>query len=311
MDILKEIKLEVKRKIKLDKQKEILTDKMILDVIKTCQVFDDETKCFLIKMYAAIYYDNLELLEYLEKSGLSLGIFPSNLSIYLLDKSMSRYFTKESYMEFIRIFKPFFANFFLSIRNIDEKKRDYYLKRFIYLTIVNKSKLEDIQLNQYINISGIFSKNSLDTFSDEAYRHASETQLGQVMNFLKKVPSEETKKRLNGLIITSDFATYFHDYDFMFSLFSDEELKNMTPKVEYYFKKAAQLAIDLQRVLRIYHSNPNIIYNTGVLRKDIFANLSDEEIISLSQKINFSRDEKQLKSYYLKRRVLSLLPWTP
>ena len=311
MDILKEIKLEVKRKIKLDKQKEVLTDEKILDVIKACQVVDDETKCFLIKRYAAIYYDNLELLEYLEKEGFSLGIFPSNLSIYLLDKAMTRYFTPKSYIEFIKRFRPYLANFFLSIKDILGKERDYYIKRFIYLTIVNEQKLGSIQLNRDINISGIFSKNSLDTFSDEAYDRACGAQLGQVMNFLEKVPSEETRKRLNKLIIKSDFATYFHDYDFMFSLFSDEELMGLRPETEYYFKKANQQKIDLQRVLRVYQGNADIIYDTGVLRTEVFAKLSDEEIIKLSQEINFSKDEKSLKSYYLKRRVLALLPWTP
>ena len=261
-------------------------------------------------MYAAIYFDNLSLLEYLEKNNFSLGTYPNNIAIYLLDNSLTKYFTKESYLDYLIQYKPYFQGFFLSLKDIDYSLKDYYIKRFIYLSITIKKKLISIKDNNGLIVSNIFNKISLDTFSDEAYQKATPLQLGHIFNFLINTPDEKTKTRLNNLIITSNFNTHFHNYNLMFSLFDDEELKEISPSVEYYFLKAKDNNIPIKRALNIYHGNHNIIYNTGCLKESIFNNYKDEEIILLSKEINFSRDYKSLKVYNLKRRVLTLLPWT-
>ena len=309
-NILKEIKLEVQRKINIQKNKEVSTDQEVLKIINNLKDYNNSTKCYLIKMYAAIYFDNLSLLEYLEKNNFSLGTYPNNIAIYLLDNSLTKYFTKESYLDYLIQYKPYFQGFFLSLKNIDYSLKDYYIKRFIYLSITIKKKLISIKDNNGLIVSNIFNKISLDTFSDEAYQKATPLQLGHIFNFLINTPDEKTKTRLNNLIITSNFNTHFHDYNLMFSLFDDEELKEISPSVEYYFLKAKDNNIPIKRALNIYHSNHNIIYNTGCLKESIFNNYKDEEIILLSKEINFSRDYKSLKVYNLKRRVLTLLPWT-
>lgn len=309
-NILKEIKLEVQRKINIQKNKEVSTDQEVLKIINNLKDYNNSTKCYLIKMYAAIYFDNLSLLEYLEKNNFSLGTYPNNIAIYLLDNSLTKYFTKESYLDYLIQYKPYFQGFFLSLKNIDYSLKDYYIKRFIYLSITIKKKLISIKDNNGLIVSNIFNKTSLDTFSDEAYQKATPLQLGHIFNFLINTPDEKTKTRLNNLIITSNFNTHFHDYNLMFSLFDDEELKEISPSVEYYFLKAKDNNIPIKRALNIYRSNHNIIYNTGCLKESIFNNYKDEEIILLSKEINFSRDYKSLKVYNLKRRVLTLLPWT-
>ena len=309
-NILKEIKLEVQRKINIQKNKEVSTDQEVLKIINNLKDYNNSTKCYLIKMYAAIYFDNLSLLEYLEKNNFSLGTYPNNIAIYLLDNSLTKYFTKESYLDYLIQYKPYFQGFFLSLKDIDYSLKDYYIKRFIYLSITIKKKLISIKDNNGLIVSNIFNKISLDTFSDEAYQKATPLQLGHIFNFLINTPDEKTKTRLNNLIITSNFNTYFHDYNLMFSLFDDEELKEISPSVEYYFLKAKDNNIPIKRALNIYRSNHNIIYNTGCLKESIFNNYKDEEIILLSKEINFSRDSKSLKVYNLKRRVLTLLPWT-
>lgn len=309
-NILKEIKLEVQRKINIQKNKEVSTDQEVLKIINNLKDYNNSTKCYLVKMYAAIYFDNLSLLEYLEKNNFSLGTYPDNIAIYLLDNSLTKYFTKESYLDYLIQYKPYFQGFFLSLKDIDYSLKDYYIKRFIYLSITIKKKLISIKDNNGLIVSNIFNKTSLDTFSDEAYQKATPLQLGHIFNFLINTPDEKTKTRLNNLIITSNFNTHFHDYNLMFSLFDDEELKEISPSVEYYFLKAKDNNIPIKRALNIYRSNHNIIYNTGCLKESIFNNYKDEEIILLSKEINFSRDYKSLKVYNLKRRVLTLLPWT-
>ena len=309
-NILKEIKLEVQRKINIQKNKEVSTDQEVLKIINNLKDYNNSTKCYLIRMYAAIYFDNLSLLEYLEKNNFSLGTYPNNIAIYLLDNSLTKYFTKESYLDYLIQYKPYFQGFFLSLKNIDYSLKDYYIKRFIYLTITNQKKLQSLNNDNNLLVSNIFNLNSLNTFSNEAYQKATPLQLGHIFNFLINTPDEKTKTRLNNLIITSNFNTHFHDYNLMFSLFDDEELKEISPSVEYYFLKAKDNNIPIKRALNIYRSNHNIIYNTGCLKESIFNNYKDEEIILLSKEINFSRDYKRLKVYNLKRRVLTLLPWT-
>lgn len=309
-NILKEIKLEVQRKINIQKNKEVSTDQEVLKIINNLNDYNNSTKCYLIKMYAAIYFDNLSLLEYLEKNNFSLGTYPNNIAIYLLDNSLTKYFTKESYLDYLIQYKPYFQGFFLSLKNIDYSLKDYYIKRFIYLTITNQKKLQSLNNDNNLLVSNIFNLNSLNTFSNEAYQKATPLQLGHIFNFLINTPDEKTKTRLNNLIITSNFNTHFHDYNLMFSLFDDEELKEISSSVEYFFLKAKDNNIPMERALNIYYGNHNIIYNTGCLKESIFNNYKDEEIILLSKEINFSRDYKSLKVYNLKRRVLTLLPWT-
>ena len=309
-NILKEIKLEVQRKINIQKNKEVSPDQEVLKIINNLKDYNNSTKCYLVKMYAAIYFDNLSLLEYLEKNNFSLGTYPNNIAIYLLDNSLTKYFTKESYLDYLIQYKPYFQGFFLSLKYIDYSLKDYYIKRFIYLTITNQKKLQSLNNDNNLLVSNIFNLNSLNTFSNEAYQKATPLQLVHIFNFLINTPDEKTKTRLNNLIITSNFNTHFHDYNLMFSLFDDEELKEISPSVEYYFLKAKDNNIPIKRALNIYRSNHNIIYNTGCLKESIFNNYKDEEIILLSKEINFSRDSKSLKVYNLKRRVLTLLPWT-
>ena len=157
-NILKEIKLEVQRKINIQKNKEVSTDQEVLKIINNLKDYNNSTKCYLIKMYAAIYFDNLSLLEYLEKNNFSLGTYPNNIAIYLLDNSLTKYFTKESYLDYLIQYKPYFQGFFLSLKDIEYSLKDYYIKRFIYLSITIKKKLISIKDNNGLIVSNIFNK---------------------------------------------------------------------------------------------------------------------------------------------------------
>ena len=152
-NILKEIKLEVQRKINIQKNKEVSTDQEVLKIINNLKDYNNSTKCYLIRMYAAIYFDNLSLLEYLEKNNFSLGTYPNNIAIYLLDNSLTKYFTKESYLDYLIQYKPYFQGFFLSLKYIDYSLKDYYIKRFIYLTITNQKKLQSLNNDNNLLVS--------------------------------------------------------------------------------------------------------------------------------------------------------------
>ena len=81
----------------------------------------DEKKCYYIKIYTALYFDNLEILTLLNRNNFSLGIYPSNLGIYILDNSFTKHFTNISYIDFITRYKPYLRSFFLSIKDLNNK----------------------------------------------------------------------------------------------------------------------------------------------------------------------------------------------
>lgn len=307
------IKQEIKRKVKLEKDKEELTDKKIIPLLeKENDLNNDEKKCYYIKLYTGLYFNNLKVLSNLESNNISLGIFPSNLSIYLLDNSFTKFFTSTSYITFITRYKPYLHSFFLSIKDLDIFEKENYIKRFIHLVTFLDNTLKKLESNHYNLINSLFTKKALDTFSDTTYFKASIYQLTNIIAPLEMTPSKSTIKRLNNLITTTNFSMFCHNYDLMFELFSDEELLNMSTSPEYFFTKALNNKLDLTRVIYVYKHNPDIINNMGLLCPNIFNNYSNDEIIYLSKTINFSSQNapKSLKSYDFKRRVLALLPWT-
>lgn len=307
------IKQEIKRKVKLEKDKEELTDKKIIPLLeKENDLNNDEKKCYYIKLYTGLYFNNLKVLSNLESNNISLGIFPSNLSIYLLDNSFTKFFTSTSYITFITRYKPYLHSFFLSIKDLDIFEKENYIKRFIHLVTFLDNTLKKLESNHYNLINSLFTKKALDTFSDTTYFKASIYQLTNIIAPLEMTPSKSTIKRLNNLITTTNFSMFCHNYDLMFELFSDEELLNMSTSPEYFFTKALNNKLDLTRVIYVYKHNPDIINNMGLLCPNIFNNYSNDEIIYLSKTINFSSPNasKELKNYNFKRRVLSLLPWT-
>lgn len=307
------IKQEIKRKVKLEKDKEELTDKKIIPLLeKENDLNNDEKKCYYIKLYTGLYFNNLKVLSNLESNNISLGIFPSNLSIYLLDNSFTKFFTSTSYITFITRYKPYLHSFFLSIKDLDIFEKENYIKRFIHLVTFLDNTLKKLESNHYNLINSLFTKKALDTFSDTTYFKASIYQLTNIIAPLEMTPSKSTIKRLNNLITTTNFSMFYHNYDLMFELFSDEELLNMSTSPEYFFTKALNNKLDLTRVIYVYKHNPDIINNMGLLCPNIFNNYSNDEIIYLSKTINFSSQNapKSLKSYDFKRRVLALLPWT-
>lgn len=307
------IKQEIKRKVKLEKDKEELTDKKIIPLLeKENDLNNDEKKCYYIKLYTGLYFNNLKVLSNLENNNISLGIFPSNLSIYLLDNSFTKFFTSTSYITFITRYKPYLHSFFLSIKDLDIFEKENYIKRFIHLVTFLDNTLKKLESNHYNLINSLFTKKALDTFSDTTYFKASIYQLTNIIAPLEMTPSKSTIKRLNNLITTTNFSMFCHNYDLMFELFSDEELLNMSTSPEYFFTKALNNKLDLTRVIYVYKHNPDIINNMGLLCPNIFNNYSNDEIIILSKTINFSNPNasKELKNYNFKRRVLALLPWT-
>ena len=309
-EFLSSIKQEVKKKISLEKTQEKITDNLIIPILNQDNNFStNEKKCYYIKLYSALYFNNLALLNYLNNNNFSFGIYPNNLSIYLLDNSFTKYFSFSSYLAFITRYKPYLHSFFLSIKDLKALEKEEYIKRFIVLTTSLDSTLNALKDNHQVSLNNLFTKTTLDTFTNTSYKQASLAQLNNVIAPLTILPNKNTIIRLNNLI-PKNFTLFCHNYDLMFSLFSDDELVKLTTSPEYFFTKALALNLDITRVLNIYKHNPKVINNTGILNQNIFNNYSDDEIIYLSKTINFysSTASKDLKKYNRKRRLLSLLP---
>ena len=312
-EFLTYIKQEIKRKIKLDPQKEKLIDMKIISLLKKDNNLNtDEKKCYYIKIYTALYFDNLEILTLLNRNNFSLGIYPSNLGIYILDNSFTKHFTNISYIDFITRYKPYLHSFFLSIKDLNNKEKETYIKRFIKLTTSLDCTLKILEKDSKTIVNSLFTKKSLDTFNDNTYFSASLDQLTNIIAPLETIPSKDTIKRLNNLIAKTNFSMFYHNYDLMFELFSDEELLDIKISPEYFLTKALNNGINITRALFIYKHYPEIINNCGCLNLQIFDNYSDDEIINLSKTINFNSKNatKSLKTYNFKRRVLTLFHGT-
>ena len=309
-EFLTYIKQEIKRKIKLDPQEEKVIDMKIIPLLKKDNNLNtDEKKCYYIKIYTALYFDNLEILTLLNRNNFSLGIYPSNLGIYILDNSFTKHFTNISYIDFITRYKPYLRSFFLSIKDLNNKEKETYIKRFIKLTTSLDCTLKILEKDSKTIVNSLFTKKSLDTFNDNTYFSASLDQLTNIIAPLETIPSKDTIKRLNNLITRTNFSMFYHNYDLMFELFSDEELLDIKISPEYFLTKALNNGINITRALFIYKHYPEIINDCGCLNLQIFDNYSDDEIINLSKTINFNSKNatKSLKTYNFKRRVLTLL----
>ena len=80
------IKQEIKRKIKLEPSKVILTDSKFIPLLKkefskeTHNLNNNSNKCYYLILYTALYFDNLSILKLLNGNTCSWGRYPSTIS---------------------------------------------------------------------------------------------------------------------------------------------------------------------------------------------------------------------------------------
>jgi hypothetical protein len=333
-DTLNQIKDVVKKSINLEKEREKQTDEKmskVLYILVNTNVEELEESdgilfhkllplsgkeenervwTHLILYYTALYFDNVALLQKMLSENVFLGKSRYDLLLCVLDKNLSSRFEEQEYLELIKNSGNIFKMFYCSIKKVDSKERENYFNRFAKIL---KGRKDELNLKKYNDISFILVKNNLDVFDNESYLNSSIEQLRKVIGHVYNLNNKDNIKRLNNLIHTTDFAQSYWDWDLMFSLFTDEELLDKDYWVEKYFEKAKELGIDLQRAIRLYNREPNIVNKDKCMNPSILAVFDDDTIIefidyinemmSLTDNIDIIRNKVAVKKLNPKRLV--------
>lgn len=257
---------------------------------------DDNSKLILrsrlIVYYAAMYFDNISLLEKFIKAGVDFGFFTSGLSLGVFDPQLVALFDEDDYIELVRTSKNVLANFYHEVKNEDEKEKRKYF-----------SELGRI-LNGRKDLWGImpgntFNKAALDIFDEESYMKASLLQIKGIItagNQYEFFKDEKIKPRINHLLQETDFASNYADaFAKMMELFSDEELveverlgKNVAKRDSkyvgnyFFWASDSEEDIDIERIKKLFFSNPYIINYSFTYDKLFLELFSDEEISEMS-----------------------------
>ena len=252
---LNEIKNCIKRNIKLEKEQEKKTDEKIYLVLKELidgilkninlddygnliytliQLIDgkehDKIKCLLALYYTASYFDNVKLLNRMLQEKVNFGYTPSTLYYSVLDKDISSKFEENEYIKFVKQNIRIFDGFYQTTKDLPKEEREKYLTRFVSIIKARHNDF-DRELSTWL-----LSKENLDRYEDSTYFNASGKQLCIIADSgLHHVENEDTIRRLNNLIQTTDFSRHYSNTDLMFSLFSDDELFNISYQIGEYF----------------------------------------------------------------------------
>ena len=228
LNTLNEIKKTVKENIKLDKDREDVTDKKMMAVLtdlinanfKNLQrdingniiytflpILDEKenekVRSSLILYYVALYYDNVVLLQDLIRAGIKFNTGYYNFNLCYLDKSISSKFDRKEYIRLLNECGFVFTTFHKSLEDLSPVEREKYILRLKKLIKIKHEMLTKIYKKDYNSpITGVFTKNRLDAFSDETYICASIEQLIMIGCYGDKKISNEGKIKLNDLMQT-------------------------------------------------------------------------------------------------------------
>ena len=304
---LNEIKNTVKRNIKIDPKREEEIDKKMSKVLndlinanfKNLQmdpkgnllytflpiVDESENKkvrLSLVLYYTALYYDNLELLNELLKEDVRLD-YDWYITLQYLDKSISSKFEMKDYIEKVKRFGYIFRNFVKSIENVPEEKRAVYISRFVKLFNL---KYEDIcnvmkENNRWTStpLEKLFTKDSLDTFEDNAYLFANSEQL-ELINFCGETKlKEENRIRLNNLVLNKGYSNRLYDFDLMMRLFTDEELDTLSWDVSCFLSHFSRNERMLKKALEFVKLRPDLVNGATCMSEELFMEKSNYVLI--------------------------------
>ena len=304
---LNEIKASVRFNIKLDKDREevadtkmaaVLTDLINANfknlqkdpegnIIYTLLPIVDEkenrkVRTSLVLYYAALYYDNVDLLQDLMKADISFYAYYDNLNLCYLDKTISSKFERKEYIKLLNECGFVFRSFHKSIEDLSPEEREKYILRFKTLL---ESKHEAIvkarKRGSDYSVEKIFSKNRLDVFSDETYRQASCEQLRMIDEYNDKEISDGSRDRLNKLMQTKGFSNRLFDYDLMLKILSDEQLE----VIKYFASKAISIHYDKNespsKILDFISRRPDLAFEISRVPKEKFKEMDIDTLIEI------------------------------
>lgn len=242
-NILNNIKQNVKNNnIYLSKDKEIETDKKMLEVIKSIilngkeNIFEKNKINYtimssLIQYYVAIYNDNLDLLHKLLDKGFKFGNYEyREMSLFVLDKNISSKFDLNEYIDLLEDNFLLLKNFYSSL-NIKDEERELNKLKEKFCNIIKKDK--NIAASKIYNKSFVYNSfnsllnvNILNNFSEEEILNLTDTQK-EVLDDLYFIDNEITQLKIN-LIKNYNFSKNLIAWSCFNRSFTIEEISKLT-----------------------------------------------------------------------------------
>lgn len=224
---------------------------------KTIELTDDkeENKKLLTLYYAAIAYLNVNLLNKMLEEKVDFGKGLKNLNLYVLYWPISTKFQENEYIEIVKDCMGVFEDFYRTTINLPREEFEKYATRFAkILKARHKDLTPNGSLYEDLNLYRLFSKSRMDIYEDESYLKASKEQLNMMGAMaLYNLKNEDTIRRLNNLIQTTDFSQYYCNADLMFSLFSDDELFRINYDTSYFFETISGNSDKLNKGMDFYN----------------------------------------------------------
>ena len=309
---LNEIKQKVKYEINFDEKREKETDEKMFLVLKDLinanfknlqrdpegnliytllpivdERENEKVRFSLVLYYAALYYDNVDMLHYLLKENVEFR-FNSIIRFEYLDKTISSKFNKEEYVRYIKNNGDIFYSFIKSIKNVAFDKREEFITRFVKLFNENYEHISNYLRNQGCNsnLSSLFDRGNLVNLDDESYRLASDKQLECINSLGGFKLSESNRERLNKLIQNTDFASRFYDIEFVMNLFNDEELMTLSYDASYFLSKRSKNDEMLNKALDFFKLRPDLCWECSILTENQFMEISNELLIEVFDHMN-------------------------
>lgn len=228
--------------------------------------------------YAALYYDNVDLLSEMLKNDIC---FYKPLSRFeLLDKDLSSRYDKDEYIKITKEKDDILFAFICSINTLETEEKNKYIDRFINILNLRYDDLED-----NYNYSYVLTKKALDIFTDEAYLNSSKEQLAFISDIGRgsKIDEQYTN-RLNNLIINSDYCKNLCNMNLMLKIFTDEELNELSYSdsqiISHYYGNEETLnkAIDLVKKYK------HLLAYELCLTKEIFMKIDNDVLYEMVMK---------------------------
>jgi len=320
LNTLNEIKCYVKTKVNLTPEREEITDNKMLEILKSLLVtpngdvknkgendyfslllpLTDESennkiRKTLILYYVGLYYDNVDLLNKMLKSEIDFGYKLYDLYLYYLDKDISSKFTEEEYLQIVKDCGILFEQFNHTTKNLPKEDREKYIVRF---TKILKRKHDDLSIAcaSKLDLRTLFTRSNLDIFEDESYYKASKEQFELISACNSfNAQNEDTIKRLNNLIQTTEFNKYLYNNDLMFSLFTDEELQSIDYWIGSYFCYFSKTPELLDKAMDLFKKNRDIIKLINGLNYKTFMEIDNDTLIEICKDLYCPPNEDYIK----------------
>ena len=305
---LNEIKSMIGYSVELRSEREEKTDKKMIKLLNS--LLNDNSKSSIIYpflltadksdsrevmhllsvYYVALYYDNMDLLPDLLDENIPFA----EMEFYL-DKSISSQFERNKYLEMIKTCGSIFCNFLSSIQKLPKEKREIYIQRFAKLInlkyelicqILNKESSSDL--------SNLFRKENLDTFTDTTYIQANAEQLIFIdRNYIdSKRYSQNTCERLNNLMQTKGFSKELYNIDLMMKLYTDEELETLDTDISHVIAKFSKTEESLRKIIDFVQRRPDLSSNLILLSFAGFMHLDNFTLIELCERVGTLTDKR-------------------